>query len=52
MLTVIKRLECYDCGINADLRRCTGESGMDLILCSDCISDRQNEDEQNEEDGE
>lgn len=46
IIKAVKRLECVDCGVNANLRLCNLEVYGQLILCLDCLIDRQEEDGQ------
>lgn len=40
MFKMITKIECYDCGINLDIRKCTDHNNIVFYLCCDCLIDR------------
>jgi NMD protein affecting ribosome stability and mRNA decay len=41
MVTIIRRLICFDCGINCDLYETEHEHGVRNIMCKDCIREQE-----------
>ena len=49
MFIIITKIDCYDCGINCNVRKCTDHNQIVFYLCPDCIEDRKEKENPNKE---